>query len=168
MKTFEASKSQIMRRNLSTASATALAVALTVSLSQRSLADEVQPPDVPTDLQVPAGNVAFLKGVATGTQNYACTPAGAGFAWVLFTPEATLFNNADKQTITHFFGPNPDPNDWMLRFFNVALRETPRGGAGSAGVATAGGAGGGDDSGGVLAAAGGRCAQPMAIASRSA
>jgi len=111
MKTFNASKSQTMRRSLATASASALVVALTVSLSQRALADEVKPPQVPTDIQVPAGNIAFLKGAATGTQNYECTPASAGFAWVLFTPEATLFNNADKQTITHFFGPNPEePN----------------------------------------------------------
>jgi hypothetical protein len=111
MKTFNASKSQAMRRSLSTASATALAVTLTVSLSQSALADEVQPPDVPTDIQVPAGNVAFLKGIATGTQNYACTPDGAGFAWILFTPEATLFNNADKQRITHFNSPNPEEDN---------------------------------------------------------
>ena len=55
--------------------------------------------------------MVFLKGAATGTQNYVCTPSGTGFAWILFTPEATLFNNADKQTITHFFSPNPDPRD---------------------------------------------------------
>jgi hypothetical protein len=60
---------------------------------------------------VPTGNVAFLKGQAVGTQNYACSPSGAGFAWILFTPEATLFNRAEKQIITHFFGPNSDEND---------------------------------------------------------
>ena len=86
-------------------------MAMTLSISHGALAHEVEPPRVPADLEVPEGNVAFLKGAATGTQNYACTPSGSGFAWVLFTPEATLFNRADKQTITHFFGPNPDePN----------------------------------------------------------
>jgi hypothetical protein len=89
----------------------AFALLAAVCLSQSVHADEVQPPDVPFDLKVPEGNVAFLKGAATGTQNYACTTAGTGFAWVLFTPEATLFNNADKQTITHFFGPDADPRD---------------------------------------------------------
>lgn len=111
MKSFNISRNQTTRRVLSASSATALAAAAALSLWQHAHADEVQPPAVPTGLEVPAGNVAFLKGVATGTQNYVCTPAGTGFAWVLFTPEATLFNNADKQTITHFFGPNPDPDD---------------------------------------------------------
>src|SRR5262249_50819694 len=34
-------------------------------------------------------------------------PSGSGFAWSLFTPEATLFNEDRRQVITHFFGPNP-------------------------------------------------------------
>lgn len=46
----------------------------------------------------------------SGTQNYVCLPAGSGFAWTLFTPQATLFNAADKEITTHFFGPNPDEN----------------------------------------------------------
>lgn len=91
--------------------AAALAVMAMSSLSQQAHAHGVRPPRVPAGLEVPAGNEVFLKGVATGTQNYVCTPSGNAFAWILFTPEATLFNNADKQTITHFFGPNPDPRD---------------------------------------------------------
>ena len=89
-----------------------LAVASLLSLSQPTYAhnDTVRPPDVPRDIQVPEGNVAFLKGRGAGTQNYACSPSGTGFAWVLFTPEATLFNRADKEITTHFFGPNPDPS----------------------------------------------------------
>lgn len=110
MKTFSAFRNQSARRVVR-GTAAALAVAAVMSVSQHAQAYEVEPPVVPYDLQVPEGNVAFLKGAATGTQNYACSPAGSGFAWVLFTPEATLFNNADKQTITHFFSPNPDPRD---------------------------------------------------------
>jgi hypothetical protein len=111
MKTFNASENRTKGRVLSSASATAVAVALTISMSQSAHAHKVTPPNVPVDIQVPAGNVAFLKGQAVGTQNYACSPSGAGFAWILFTPEATLFNRAEKQIITHFFGPNPDQND---------------------------------------------------------
>ncbi len=111
MKPFNAPRNQLQRRILSRTAATALAMAAAVSLAPHAHAGDIQPPAVPFGLEVPDGNVAFLKGAATGTQNYACTPVGAGFAWVLFTPEATLFNNADKQTITHFFGPNPDPRD---------------------------------------------------------
>jgi hypothetical protein len=110
MKNFNASEHQTKHCVLSGASA-AVALALTLCVPQPAQADNVRPPDVPFEIQVPAGNIAFLKGKAVGTQNYACTPSGTGFAWVLFTPEATLFNRADKQIITHFFGPNPDPND---------------------------------------------------------
>jgi len=74
---------------------------------------------VPNDIEVEAGNTPFLVGHAGGTQNYIClpcpnatTPATAcpdasGFAWILFTPEATLFDDHGKQLITHFFSPNP-------------------------------------------------------------
>ena len=76
---------------------------------------------MPADLQVEAGNKAFLKGHAVGTQNYICLPAlppGSGFAWTLFTPQATLFDEHGKQIITHFFSPNPNPSD------NGAIRAT--------------------------------------------
>jgi hypothetical protein len=60
---------------------------------------------------VPAGNVLFLGTHATGTQNYVCQPSGAGVAYVLFTPQATLFGEDGVQVITHFNSPNPDePN----------------------------------------------------------
>jgi hypothetical protein len=34
-------------------------------------------------------------------------PDASGFAWMLFTPQATLFKDNNKQVITHFFSPNP-------------------------------------------------------------
>ena len=73
----------------------------------------VTPPPVPANIQVPAGNKAFLVGHAIGTQNYSCLPAGvdaAGhprFAWTLFTPQATLFAHNLKEVTTHYFSPNP-------------------------------------------------------------
>jgi uncharacterized protein DUF3455 len=70
----------------------------------------VRAPEVPAAIQVPEGNRAYLEGHALGTQNYVCLPSGAGFAWSLFTPEATLFNHHDRQIVTHFFGPNPAEN----------------------------------------------------------
>jgi uncharacterized protein DUF3455 len=87
--------------------ATALAVAVTGSLTQLAQADQVTPPPVPANLEVEAGHRAFLVGHAAGTQNYICLPSGAGFAWTLFTPQATLFDGRHKQIITHFFSPNP-------------------------------------------------------------
>jgi Protein of unknown function (DUF3455) len=82
----------------------ALAVAFTVS--QPAHADHAKPPPVPPvpdGLQVPAGNQAFREGDAIGTQDYICLPSG----WTFFGPQATLFNERDKQIITHFLSPNP-------------------------------------------------------------
>ena len=84
-----------------------LALGLPAVLPPAAHADDVIPPPVPSIIQVPAGNTAFLVGHATGTQDYICLPAGAGFAWTFFGPQATLFNDDDKQIITHFLSPNP-------------------------------------------------------------
>ena len=62
------------RRILLTSCAAALAVALMVSMPRLARADEVTPPAVPANLQVPAGNEAFLVGHAVGTQNDICLP----------------------------------------------------------------------------------------------
>jgi hypothetical protein len=94
-------------RILRIACATALAVAFTVSLSQTAHASGVTAPSVPADIQAPPGNKAFLAGHAIGTQNYICRPSGSGVAFVLFTPQATLFSGDDEQVTTHFFSPTP-------------------------------------------------------------
>jgi uncharacterized protein DUF3455 len=72
----------------------------------------ITPPPLPADLApVPAGNKLILGTHAVGTQNYVCKPSGAGVAYVLFTPEATLFGEDGGQVITHNFSPNPfEPN----------------------------------------------------------
>ena len=67
-------------------------------------------PAVPADLEVPAGHTLFLRGRAIGTQNYLCLPTDSGLGWVLFGPQATLFNFG-RQIITHFLSPNPDEED---------------------------------------------------------
>jgi|GEM_PF-261092 len=78
--------------------------------SQPAAVHHVTPPPVPLNLTVPAGNEAFLVGHAVGTQNYVCVTSGSGFKFVLFTPQATLFTDANHQVITHFFSPNPAEN----------------------------------------------------------
>ncbi len=121
-----APENQATRRILPIASAAALAVAFTVSPPQPAHAREVTPPPVPDLIQVPAGNEAFLEGHGVGTQNYVCLPCGAGtqtptcppsspgFAWTLFTPQATLFSDRARQVTTHFFSPNPFENGAIL------------------------------------------------------
>jgi hypothetical protein len=118
MKNYTAPKDCGARRILPMASAAALAVAFMVSIPQPAHADQIRPPAVPDNLKVKEGSRAFLEGHAVGTQNYVCLPSGTGFAWNLFTPEATLFNDHSKQLITHFFSPNPNPDD------NAAIRAT--------------------------------------------
>jgi hypothetical protein len=97
---------------LTSAMAAILGLALT-GAGQAAHAKRVTPPPVPANLEVPEGNTAFLVGHAIGTQNYVCLPSGGGFAYVLFTPEATLFDEHDGQIITHYFSPNlnPDPGE---------------------------------------------------------
>jgi uncharacterized protein DUF3455 len=111
--------SRTMRRSLRVAWRTALAVGFTVSLPLPARAAHVTPPPVPAAIKVEAGNRPFLEGHGVGTQNYICLPCPnpstpatqcpdtSGFAWLLFTPEATLFNDHGKQLTTHFFSPNP-------------------------------------------------------------
>jgi len=121
MKNWNVRGNRATRRILGIACAT-LAAAVTVSAPQLARADRVNPPRVPADIEVEAGNTAFLQGHGVGTQNYICLPCpnpttpaancpdASGFAWLLFTPEATLFADNDKPVTTHFFSPNPDEN----------------------------------------------------------
>jgi len=39
--------------------------------------------------------------------------AGAGFAWTLSTPQATLFDDGGRQIATHYFSPNPAERGMM-------------------------------------------------------
>jgi len=72
-------------------------------------------PAVPSNLEVPKGNMLFLAGHAQGTQNYICLPSAGTFAWTFFSPTATLFQDFQlgpidihQQIITHFLSPNPE------------------------------------------------------------
>jgi hypothetical protein len=98
MKHCHALKNQTTHRILLIVNATALAVAFTVALPQPASAN-----NVPSVIEVPEGNVAFLEGHAVGTQNYICLPSG----WTFIGPQATLFDDSDVQVTTHFLSPNP-------------------------------------------------------------
>ena len=102
-------------------------VAFTASSPQAARAGgEITPPPLPVDMApVPDGNKLFLGTHAVGTQNYVCRPSGAGFAYVLFTPEATLSGEDGGQVITHDFTPNPfEPNTDPKVVANGAIRAT--------------------------------------------
>ena len=84
-----------------------IAAVLSIVAPFQVMAANVDAPKVPDNLAVPAGSKAFLTGHAVGTQNYICLPDGAGAKWVLFGPQATVFDDAGKQIMTHFISPNP-------------------------------------------------------------
>jgi len=107
VKNYSAVNKPTIRRTLPLACIAVLPMAFTAAMAEPLRVERVWPPRVPTDIQVPAGNKAFLEGHATGTQNYVCLPSNNGFAWTFFAPQATLFNDNDKQITTHFLSPNP-------------------------------------------------------------
>ena len=107
MKKFSVLNKYIPHGLLLTVIAVALALAFVVGLPHSALADKILVPDVPDKLKPPEGAKVFLVGHAIGTQNYICLPSGAGFAYSLFTPQATLFDDTHEQIITHFFSVNP-------------------------------------------------------------
>jgi hypothetical protein len=68
------------------------------------------PPPVPPGLEITDGSQPFLLGRGVGTQNYECQPTTGALgqvSWVLFTPQATLFDDLKGQLTSHFFSPNP-------------------------------------------------------------
>ena len=90
----------------------ALAVAFTVSRPQPIYAhDDIMPPAVPSILEGTAGHKVFLEGHVIGTQNYICVRIDSGvLSWTFFGPQATLFDDHERQIITHFLSPNRNPN----------------------------------------------------------
>jgi hypothetical protein len=115
MKNTHPSEKPTTRRIWPLGSAAALAVAFTVSVPLPAHAEQITLPPMPDNLQVRDGSKPFLVGHAIGTQNYICLPSDSGFAWTLFTPEATLSNDHHKQLITHFFSTNPDEDGNPIR-----------------------------------------------------
>ncbi len=95
--------SDTMRRIFLLACGMALLLALMVS--QPARADRVTPADVPSIIQVPAGNQLFRVAHAVGTQNYICL--STGWASAAYGPQATLFNQDNEQILTHFLSAYP-------------------------------------------------------------
>lgn len=101
-----------MTRYILTAARVAAVGLIVIAGARAAHAEDITVPPVPDLLNVDEGNEVFLVGHGVGTQNYVCTTSAtsaSGFAFSLFTPEATLFNKEGKQLITHFFSPNGDP-----------------------------------------------------------
>jgi hypothetical protein len=92
----------------------ALALSLTLPALLPGLASAdalIPPPIAPAAIWVPAENVPFLLGHATGTQNYACQPSAAGFDWTFVEPEAMLLEDNGNPPFNHFAGPTWQADD---------------------------------------------------------
>jgi RNA polymerase sigma-70 factor (ECF subfamily) len=95
---------------------TSFGIVLSLALPHAARAQVVTPP-MPTNIEVSPPDQAFLLGHAFGTQNYECQPVNSlgRVGWVLFTPQATLFDDGSQQLTTHFFSPNPVENSIIIR-----------------------------------------------------
>jgi hypothetical protein len=103
--------SQLMRRILFLVGAIVFALTLTISQSQLAQAGSapITPPDVPSIIQVPAGNRPFRVAHAIGTQDYVCL--STGWTSPAYGPQATLFNEDNEQILTHFLSAYPIGSD---------------------------------------------------------
>jgi hypothetical protein len=88
----------------------ALIVAMSIALTApaQTAPSKLLPPAVPQGLEVEAGWNPFFVAHAVGTQNYICV---AGGDWVFIGPQATAFDDAGEQVLTHFHSKNPERNN---------------------------------------------------------
>src|SRR5215207_3528723 len=99
--------SQSVRHVLLLAFWIACAFVLAVARSQPAHASDaaIKPPDIPSIIQVPAGNQLFRVAHAVGTQDYICL--STGWASTAYGPQATLFDEDNEQILTHFLSAHP-------------------------------------------------------------
>ena len=69
------------------------------------------PPPVPTRSRGASGAQAVPAGTCHWHPELHVPPLGSGFVWVFVGPQATLFNDDDRQIMTHFLSPNPEEGD---------------------------------------------------------
>jgi hypothetical protein len=92
------------------AAAIVAAAAATGPMAQAAHA-EPKGPDVPSKINVEAGNKLFLVGHAVGVQIYTCQAASDGFAWNFVAPRADLYGDNGQRIATHFGGPTWQAKD---------------------------------------------------------
>lgn len=102
-----------------------VAVALLPVLALAACASAPQPPQVPANLQPPAGQVLHLETLASGVQIYECQAKadGSGRAWVFKAPEAALTDRAGKSLGKHYGGPTWEGLDGSTVVGEVKARD---------------------------------------------
>ena len=87
----------------------AAAITAMVAGPQLAGADPVTPPDTPSTIAAPEGNVVFASGAAQGFQVYICQPQAtqpSGYGWVLQARQAVLLGIGHKAMAMHYGGPS--------------------------------------------------------------
>ena len=120
----------------------ALAIVFTIGVcGAAQAADRIARPSVPSTIEVDPGFAPFLVGHAIGTQNYICVAtAGGGIDWLPIGPQATIFDAAFNQVLTHFQSKNPLQDDaiqatWLSKDTSAAWAVRLRGSTDAAYVA---------------------------------
>jgi hypothetical protein len=73
--------------------------------------------ELPANLAVPEGNIAFLDITGDGVQIYRCeenSEAAGTFHWVFVEPQADLVNETDERLGIHYAGPSWEANDGSI------------------------------------------------------
>jgi hypothetical protein len=97
----------IHRRTLAASLAAAVLAVVLGPSPAAATGGKDRPPDVPREIEIPEGHVPFLVARAAGTQNYMCLRLQGVAQWAPIGPQATLFDGADRQILTHFLSLNP-------------------------------------------------------------
>ena len=92
-----------------------VSVPASIALTAGPATAALRPPSVPAALQVPVGNVPYLRYHAVGTQNYVCLPESPdnpfAYRWTFQGPQATLFSPATGlQAGAHFLSAISPPS----------------------------------------------------------
>ena len=94
------------RRRAALVATSALAFAAALLAGTQLASATPAPPEVPTSLSIPAGNVLSGVGRAQGFQLYTCQAQGTGHGWTLLQPMAVLLAEGHKPFALHYGGPS--------------------------------------------------------------
>lgn len=100
------------------------ALTLFPALGLAACASAPTPPQVPANLQPPAGQVLVWEALASGVQIYDCAAKadGSGPAWTFRAPEATLADRRSNALGKHYAGPTWEALDGSRVVGEVAAR----------------------------------------------
>jgi hypothetical protein len=102
----------------------AMTLASLVSIAGCSTPQSLSPPEVPTALQPPAGQLLYLEALASGVQIYECSQkADSTYDWTFKAPEASLVSRSGQPLGKHYAGPTWESSDGSTVVGEVRARD---------------------------------------------